>query len=59
MKNKKETWIGSEMLGDLFKFRNIYVLSVFTFDGLGKLVYKGNKNYKYKQSAIRYIKNNF
>ena len=56
---KKELWIGSNLCGDLFKFRNIFVLSVFTYDGFGKLIFKGNKNYKYKQSAIRYIKSNF
>ena len=71
---KPEKWIGSKYWGFLNKVSNkeylnlldvnfVYELQIYTCTGYEwnnyAGAYKGCKVYKYKQSAIRYIKNNF
>ena len=62
---KPEKWIGSKYYGFIIKKEHVkccsYLLSIYTIlDQPGYLsAFKGYKWYKYKQSAIRYIKNNF
>lgn len=66
---KPEKWIGSKMYGYLHKEPSgEYYLQIFTVElnyikvpyriGISQIFIDG-KTYKYKQSAIRYIKNNF
>jgi hypothetical protein len=63
---KAEKWIGSKYYGyldredlnkDGQKFNGLYFLQIWTWNN--GTVYLDSKFYKYKQSAIRYIKNNF
>ena len=63
---KPEKWIGSKCYGYLDrenlgpngqKFNGKYFLQIWTWDD--GTVFLDSKFYKFKQSAIRYIKNNF
>ena len=62
---KPEKWIGSKYFGFIIKRDHIkghsYILSIYSIlDQPGYLsLFKGFKEYQFKQSAIRYIKNNF
>jgi hypothetical protein len=63
MKKKQEKWIGSKYFGTLRKIcRNCYYLSVYSLwytDGQLHVKHHFIKEYRFKQSAIRYIKRNF
>ena len=56
---KREKWIGSKYYGYLFCYPNKTTLHIMKYTNCTTTICKGIKIYKYKQSAIRYIKNNF